>query len=176
MIKINKTTLLVAFTLTYSSTHAATAMEIGIEQNTRQLLSELPSKLESTIASMGPIIEKIPTKMTVAIQPTLPTISKHNLFTFLGVVGALTGIKLVYTGINILTEPISQPKHAPIILNTELSENIDPRIPANTITPEQHALLLGEIRTDIRKKGLVRCSAGLVALVGSVYTIYKFGH
>ncbi|PKN03622.1 hypothetical protein CVU75_01210 [Candidatus Dependentiae bacterium HGW-Dependentiae-1] len=171
MIKFNKQ-LLITCALIYSSAHAATAMEVGIEQSTRQLLSELPGKLESTIASMKPVIEKIPTKMTIVMQPALPTVSKHNLFTFLGVVSALTGIKLLYTGINILTEPINQPKLAPIMLATESSEIADQKALLSPLTPEQQTLLL----TDIRKKGLARCSAGLVALAGGVFSIYKFGH
>ena len=138
-------------------------MEIGIEQSTRQLINELPEKFETTIKSIGPVVEKIPTKMTIALQ--LPTIEKQSLFTFLGVIGAITGIRLVHTGINMLTDP-SYPHQAQNITFSSVPSK------SNSVSKER----LEEIRTDIRKRGLVRCSAGLAALVGSVYTIYKFGH
>lgn len=158
-----KQQVLFSFVLAWGTIHAATAMEIGIEQSTRKLINELPGKLETTIKSVGPVVEKIPTKMTLALQ--LPTIGKQSLFTFLGVIGAITGIRLVHTGINMLTEP-PYPHQAQ---TTPISSVPDT---STVLSKEQ----LEDIRADIRKRGVVRCSAGLVALVGGVYTIYRFGH
>lgn len=158
-----KQRILFSFILVGGAMHAATAMEIGIEASTRQLIKELPGKLETTIQSVGPVVEKIPTKMTLALQ--LPTIKKQSLFTFLGVIGAIAGIRLIHTGINILTEPPYQ----------DQAQNS----PSSSAPGTSHALSneqLEDIRADIRKRGLTRCSAGLAALVGGVYTIYKFGH
>ncbi len=133
--------------------------EMGATVN---VVLQLAPETRKILENLGTTLDKFPTKFTHTIQPAFPTASKNGILTFLGLMGAISGIMLMHTGINLLTEPLKTPGY--IKQNDQTSAVNESLADLQTRQANSH------------KWGLARCTAGLVMLTCSAVTIYNFGH